>query len=170
MGSSGRTALCGLLAALAVILLSLGGMIPFAGIACPMLAMLCLLPTVRRCSARTALAQYAASAILGVLLCPDLEASMLYVFIGWYPALRPKLEKLGRISRLLVKAGIFALALTGMYALLLYVFRLEAVAAEFAEYSAPMTVGLLVMGCAVFLLFDRSIGMLEAAYRRKRRR
>lgn len=166
---SRRAALCGLMAALAVVILCLGGMVPLASVACPMLASLCLLPAMCEYGPGAALAQYAVSAALGLLLCPDLEASMLYVFLGWYPALRPRLEKLPSPLRPVAKGGIFALAASAMYALLLFLFRLEAVVDEFAAYSAVMVAGLLLMGCAVFLVFDRSMGLLWAAYRRRQR-
>lgn len=166
---SRRTALCGLLTALGVVLLSLGGWIPLASIALPMLAMLCLIPAVRDYGARTALVQYAATAALGVLLCADQEASLLYVFLGWYPALRPRLEKLPKALRAAVKAGIYCIATALMYAALL-LFRMEAVIEEFAGYSAVMLTALLLLGCLTFLVFDRAIGTLSAVYGRRRRR
>ena len=167
---SRRTALCGVLAALGVVLLSLGGWIPLAAIALPMLAMLCLIPAVCDYGGKTALVQYAATAVLGTLLCADQEASLLYVFLGWYPALRPRLEKLPKAFRMAVKAGIFCLAMTLMYALLLFLFRMEAVVEEFAGYSAVMVAALLSLGCLTFLIFDRAIGTLSSVYTRKRRR
>ena len=167
---SRRIALCGLLAALSVAILSLGSLIPFATFACPMLAMICLLPIVCDYATGTALLVYAASAVLGVLLCADKELALLYVFLGWYPAFRPRLERLPRLPRTGAKSGLFCLAVTAMYVLILHLFRLDAVVEEFAEYSAPMLVGLLVMGCLVFLIFDRALGVLSLVYRQRRKR
>lgn len=165
---SRKIAMCSLLAALAVVILSLGGVIPLAGISCPMLAMLCMLPAVCEYGAGAGLLQFTASALLGVLLCADQEASLLYVFLGWYPALRPRLEKLPRILGLLVKTGIFCAALTAMYTVILRLLKLEAVVAEFAGYSAPAVAGLLALGCFTFLLYDRTIGVLISLYQRRR--
>lgn len=167
---SRRTALCGLLTALGVVLLSLGGWIPLASIALPMLAMLCLIPAVCDYGAKTALIQYAATAALGVLLCADQEASLLYVFLGWYPALRPRLETLPKAFCIAVKAGIYCLSMVLMYALLLFLFHLEAVVEEFAGYSVVMIAALLILGCLTFLIFDRAMGRLSSVYRQKRRR
>lgn len=167
---SRRIALCGLLAALGVVLLTFGGMVPLTAIALPMLAMLCLIPAVCDYGGKTALVQYAATAVLGMLLCADQEASMLYVFLGWYPALRPRLETLPKALRTAVKAGIYCLSMVLMYALLLFLFRMEAIIEEFAEYSAIMIAVLLALGCVTFLIFDRAMGMLSAVYKRKRRR
>ena len=167
---SGQIALCGVLAALSAAILSLGGLIPLATYACPLLAMTCLLPVLDRYGPRSALLLYAAAACLGLMLCADREIALLYLFLGWYPALRPRLERLRPPLRAAVKCAVFSLAVTAMYLLALYLFRLAAVAEEFAGYSAAMTAALLAMGNAVFLLFDRALGVLAQLYGRKRRR
>lgn len=161
---SRKAALCGIMAALSVSILLLGGLVPLASYACPMLAMICLLPVIDEYGAGASLLVYAVSGILGVLLCADKELALLYVFLGWYPALRPRLERLHRMPRLVVKAGLFCLAVTAMYALILHLLRLEAVVKEFAAYSSLMLAGLLGFGCLVFLLFDRVLGILARAY------
>ena len=48
-GAAARMALCGVLAALAVALMFLGGTVPFASIACPVLASLVLIPVYCEC-------------------------------------------------------------------------------------------------------------------------
>lgn len=166
---SRQAALCGLLAALSVVILSLGSMIPLATFACPMLAMVCLLPVVDAYGARASLLVYAAVAVLAVLLCADKETAFFYVFLGWYPALRPRLERLPKLLRVFVKCGLFTAAMTAMYALLLFLFRMEAVTAEFASYTALALAGLLLLGNVTFLLFDRALGILAMVFRRKRR-
>lgn len=165
---SRQMALCGLLAALSVALLSFGSFIPLATFACPMLAMACLLPVTGIYGAGASLLVYAAVSALALLLCADKELACFYLFLGWYPALRPRLERLPGIPRAAVKCGLFTAAMIAMYAMLLFLFRLEAIAAEFSEYSAAMPVGLLVLGNITFLLFDRALGTLAAAWKRKR--
>jgi len=167
---SRRIALCGLMTALGTVILSLGGWIPLTSIAFPMLAMLSLIPVVSDYGVKTALVQYTATAVLGLLFCADQEASLLYVFLGWYPAMRPRLEKMPKWAGTVCKAGIYCIAMSLMYALILFLFRLEAVVEEFAGYSAWMIVGLLALGCVTFLIFDRAIGLLSSVYRKKRRR
>ena len=164
---SRQTALCGLLAALSVVILSLGSIIPLATFACPMLAMVCLLPVAGSYGLGTSLLVYAAVSVLAVLLCADKELALFYAFLGWYPALRPRLAPLPRPLRAAVKAGLFALALTAMYALARYVLRLEA--AERSRYAAPMAAALLALGVGVCLAFDRALEVLTARYRQRRR-
>ena len=166
---SRRLALCGLLAALSVVLLSLGSIIPLATFACPMLAMVCLLPVVGTYGPGTSLLVYAAVSVLSLLLCADKELACFYLFLGWYPALRPQLAGLPRALGAAVKCGLFTAAMAVMYLLLLSLFQMEAVAAEFAEYSIPMIAGLLALGNITFLLFDRALSILAAVLQQRRR-
>lgn len=160
-------ALGGLMAALSVVILLLGGLIPAATFACPMLAMLCLLPVLRECGEKIALVLYAAVSLLALLLVADKELALFYVFLGYYPILRPRLNKLSSpLLRVLAKCGLFTAATVVMYLLILFLFQLEAVAAEFAEYSGWFIVLLLVLGNAVFLLLDRALAQLALVYDR----
>ena len=77
MTTAKELALGGMFTALGVVLLCLGGVVPLALYACPILASAVLLPVRERCSKRVAWNCYAAIAILGTLLGPDKEASML---------------------------------------------------------------------------------------------
>ena len=151
---SRKVALCGMMAALSVVILCLGGLVPLATFACPMLAMLCLIPTVCGYGQGTSILLYAAVAILGLLLCPDKEIAFLYVFLGWYPAVRVRLEAIPRPVRWLVRCGLFSVAMVVMYSLILHLLRLEAVVEEFTEYSTAMVLVLLALGNDTFLLFD----------------
>lgn len=164
---SRKVALCGMMAALSVVILCLGGLVPLATFACPMLAMLCLIPTVCGYGMGTSLLLYAASAILGLLLCPDKEIAFLYLFLGWYPAVRPQLGTVPRPVCWLVKCGLFSFAMVVMYALILHLLRLEAVVEEFAEYSTAMVLVLLALGNVTFLLFDRLLARLTFVYQKK---
>ena len=166
---SKKMALCGMMAALSVVILCLGGMIPLATFACPMLAMLCLIPVVCEYGAGTAMLLYGAASILALLLGPDKEIVLLYVFLGWYPGVRPRLAVIPRPVRWAAKCALFTLAVITMYAFVLHLFRLEAVVEEFSEYSAAMTAVLLMMGNITFLLFDRAMARMTYLYQKKRK-
>ncbi len=166
---SRKAALCGMMAALSVVILCLGGMIPLATFACPMLAMLCLIPAVCGYGIGTALLLYGAVSVLALLLGPDKEIALLYVFLGWYPGVRSRLEIVPQPVRWVVKCALFTLAVAAMYALILHLFRLEAVVEEFSEYSAAMTVVLLVLGNITFLLFDQVMAKATYIYQKKRK-
>ena len=93
---SRKMALCGMMTALSAAVLSTGSLIPFATFAGPMLAMLCLLPILHDWGAKYALMVYAAAAVLALMLCADKELALFYAFLGWYPAVRPRLAPLPR--------------------------------------------------------------------------
>ena len=79
---SRRMALCGVLAALAVVLLSFGALIPFSTFCCPILAMLCMIPVVEEYGRKSALLFYGAVSVLALLLAPDKEVALLFTFLG----------------------------------------------------------------------------------------
>lgn len=167
---SRKAALCGILAALSVVILTMGGLIPFATFACPMLALICQPPVVCEYGTKISLVLYAAVSILALLLCTDKEIAMFYTFIGWYPSLRPRLERIPQFLGVVIKCGLFSLSMAAMYLLLLYLFRLEEIVAEFSEYSTGMLVVLLVLGNVSFLLFDRVLSRVSVLYYRKRKK
>ena len=75
--STKQLALCGVMTALGVVLLCLGGLVPPALYICPMLASTVLAVIRLECSPRHAWTCFAATAILGLLLGPDKEAASL---------------------------------------------------------------------------------------------
>ena len=76
---SRKLAFCGMTAALAATLLTLGGIVPLATYACPLLAMLALVPVTAEYGAPAGLAAYAAAALLSLLLTPDKEIACLFL-------------------------------------------------------------------------------------------
>lgn len=150
-----RTALCGLLAAVSVVVLMLGGLIPVALYACPILAMAALLPIREEFGRSAALTTYAAVSILAVLLVADKELALLYVFFGWYVPLQPLLDRLRpRLLRAAVKLALGNLAAITLYSLLLFVFHLESVTAEMEGLTAVWLAILLLSANCLFVLTD----------------
>ena len=160
-----QLALAAVLSALAMTVMMLGGLIPVATFCCPMLAGFLTVPILCECGTGTALCAWAATAILSCLLGPDKEAAALYLFLGWYPALRPRLQKLRRPLRFLAKLVIFNAAVAVVYSLLLFVLGLESLRAEFSGMGKLMLAVTLLMGNAVFFLFDFTLPRVELLYR-----
>ena len=158
-------ALCGVLAALAVALLFLGGTLPFATIACPVLASLVLIPVYAENGAKWGFLWYVTTALLGVLLTPDKETAVLFVFFGYYPMLKRFLERLpGRALTWIAKLVYINAAVCAAYGLMIWVFQMEAVAAEFAETQTWMLIVLLLLANLTFVLYDLLIVRLEIYY------
>ena len=160
--TSKELALGGMFAALGVVLLCLGGSIPLALYVCPILASAVLLP-VREC--------YAAIAILGTLLGPDKEAASLFVFLGYYPLVKPGFDAIrSRALRLPAKLLLAAFAVGADYLFLLFVLRLDAVTQELAETAPAVLWATCALGLALFLLYDLTLSRLTILYRRRRTR
>lgn len=145
-------ALGGMLAAVAVVIMCLGGMIPLATFICPMLCVLIQYLVLRFCGRKIAWAWFAVVAILGVLLGPDKEAALVFCLLGSYPMLKPWLEK----SRLhiLWKILIFNSAVALLYGLLLRLLGLDTLAQEYATMGTIGLVLCLILGNATFILLD----------------
>lgn len=152
-----QMALGGIFAALAVTIMSLGGLIPLATYVCPMLCMMLQLTVLIFCGRRTAWAWYGAVALLGLLLGPDKEAAAVFCFLGYYPIIKPRLDKM-RLG-LVWKTLLFNGSVCVMYWLLLHLFGLEALAEEFSELGTAMLWVLLAMGNVTFFLTDRVLGL-----------
>ncbi len=143
----------GMMAALAVVVMSLGGLIPVATFVCPMLCMLLLAFVARFCGKRIGWAWYGAVCILSLLLGPDKEAAAVFAFLGSYPLVKPRLEK-WRFPWLW-KAVFFNALILVMYWLLINLLGMGQIAEEYREMGVMMTALLLILGNVTFFLLDR---------------
>ncbi len=166
---SRRMALCGLMAALSVVLLAAGAILPLATFCCPILAMLCALPVLEEYGAKTATVFYGAVSLLALLLCADREVALLYAFLGWYPAARPQLDKVLRtgLARALVKLFLFCSATGIMYALAIFLLGMDYIAEEYAAGGRIMLALTVVLACIVWLLLDKVLLRFTLLYHRK---
>ena len=164
MKSSSRVALCGMMGALAVTCLLLT-VFPFATYALPALASMFLFPVVIECGRRYGLLVYTATAILAVLLAPDLEAKVLYAaFFGYYPILKSVAEPCGKAVEWMLKLGTFNIAVLGAYFVLM---RLGLSLQDFAIGTLPLgavLVGFLLAGNVVFVLYDIALTRALSLY------
>ena len=155
-------ALCGVLAALASALLILGGVLPGLVFCAPILAMAVLLPVLEELGSKTAGTVYAAVAILALLLSPNRETALVYLFFGWYPILRPKIAALSsRLLRILARVGVCSAAALLLYGLILWIMGLTEELLGAAWY---FNAALLAMGNIVFLLTDSTLARLTRVW------
>lgn len=165
MKKSRKMALTGMLCALAVVIMMLGGVIPLATFCCPALAGLMLIPVFVECGEKLSWCAYAAIAALSLILCPDKEAALLLAFIGYYPILRWRLDQLrSRLLRVVAKLGVFNLAVIAMYALSILVLQMDQILREYQEMGLALTVACLLVGNVTLLLYDRLIAIMTALY------
>jgi len=147
-------ALGGMLTAAAVVIMSLGSIIPVNTYICPVLCILFTRPVLERCGKRIGWCYYLAVAILSLLLAPDREAALVYVFLGYYPMIRPFFGKLGRLQ-FIGKLVFFTLAGAASYGVLLAVMGAAAAMAE----GWLLTAVTILMWDILFLLVDRLLGL-----------
>lgn len=150
-------ALGGILAALAVVIMSMGTLIPVATYVCPMLCAIILQMVMKTCGSRMAWAWYGAVAILGLLLAPDKEAAAVFLAIGYYPILKPRLDRAK--GKWLWKGLLFNSVILMLYWALMHLFGMNQIRAEFAELGTILTALMLVLGNVTFFLLDRLLGM-----------
>ncbi len=149
-------ALGGVLAALAVVIMGMGGLIPIATYVIPMLCMLVLQFVLTSCGRRIAWGWYGAVAILGLLMCPDKEAAAVFAALGHYPIVKPWLDR--KKGKWLWKCLFFNAVILILYWLLLNLFGLQQVVQDLEGVGLGMTAVLLVMGNVTFFLLDMLLG------------
>ena len=170
MANSKRTgasaiALGGMLAALAIVIMSLGTSLMIGTYACPVLVIIIQKLVLLTCGKRIAWAWYGAVAILGVMLSPDKEAAAVFVCLGYYPMVKPWLDK--RRFSWLWKLTLFNGTLVVMYWLLMNLLGFDHLAEEFFGMGVFMLVVILIMGNMIFYMLDR---ILSTDLKRRKKR
>lgn len=151
----------GVLAALAVVIMSMGTLVPVATYVCPMFCALILQLVLKTCGSRIAWAWYGAVTLLSLLLAPDKEAAAVFLALGYYPIVKPKLDK--RKGKWFWKGILFNAVILITYWLMMHVFGFDQLSAEFADMGKVMSVLLLLLGNVTFFLLDK---LLEKKFKR----
>ena len=164
-----RLALCGILAALALALMFLG-VLPFAAIACPVLASLVLIPVYIECGKQWGWLWFLAVAILAVLIAPEKESAILFVFFGYYPMIKKYLGRLPKMLKYFAKFLYINLLIFVAYWLMLKVFGLTSVSEDFKDIQRWTLAVMLVLANASFFVYDILIDRIEVVYHVRLRR
>ena len=146
----------GVFAALAVVIMSLGTIIPVATYVCPVACMLMLQLVVRMTGIRMGWAWYGAVSILSLLLAPDKEAAAVFLALGYYPIVKPKLDS--KKGKWIWKGLLFNGSILSLYWILLKLIGMERLVEEFSGMGFAMTAVLLLLGNVTFFLLDRLLG------------
>ena len=149
-----KMALGGVFAALAVVIMSMGSIIPVNTYTCPVLCIFLTRPVLEKCGRRIGWCYYLATAALSLMLAPDREAALVYVLLGYYPMIRPVFGKLGIFEKP-VKLVFFTLAGVASYGLLLLVMGAGAA----LEEGWLMTLITVVLWDVLFMTLDYMLGM-----------
>ena len=156
------------MAALSVAILSLSSFIPVMTYASPLFAGLFLIPVIDETGLKWGWMVWAAVSILSVFLLADKEAAAFYIFTGYYPMLKPILEKIRPVAICVsVKLAVFSATIGIMYALLIFIFRLDTVLNEFK--TAGMIMNIVSCAVLVFIMFiyDILIDKIKILYEKR---
>ena len=146
-------ALGGMLAAAAVVMLSIGTIIPVATYAAPVLCLLLCQTVLKLCGKRIAWAWYGAVAFLSLLMAPDKEAAAVFLVLGYYPILKLKLDALK--GKWLWKALYFNGSILALFWVLMNIIGMQQLLSDFEGMGIAMTAVLLILGNVTFFLLDR---------------
>ena len=149
-------ALGGIMAALAVVIMTLGGAIPLNTFLCPIVCMMILRFVLSIVGKRVAWAWYGAVSILSLLLGPDKEAAAIFLALGYYPILKPRLDKIR--GGLVIKLALFNAVILAMYWVLIKILGMDQIASDYAELGRVMTVIMLILGNVTFWMLDKVLG------------
>ncbi len=165
--SAKQIALGGLMGALAIVIMCLGGLIPFATFVCPMFCCMITKIVLTMCGRRIAWAWYGAVEFLRLLMSPDKEAAAVFCCLGYYPILKPKLETIK--GQWIWKLLVFNVPMIALYSVLIRILGVAEVTGESEELAGVMLAVLLLLGNVTFIALDRLLTILDLRLRRRKR-
>ena len=167
MKQTKQIALGGMLGAVAMTILFFGGLIPASTYVCPVLCVIILQIVLSTCGKRIAWPWYFMISFLALLLGPDKEASVLLTLLGYYPIIKPKMEKfpVPVVCKLVFFNAVILLMYTAVVALL----GLEAIVVENTLIGYGSLVLMLILGNATFFLLDTILTRFATGKFRRRK-
>lgn len=162
-------ALGGMLTALSLVFLLLAGVLPVMQLVFPAVAGLLLVVVVLELHIKWAWGIFAAVAILGLLLCPDKNVIIFYVFFfGHYPLLKNYIERLrSRIVQWLIKIPLFNVCIVLAYLVIAKIFGVSIDAKSFGLPANMVRYGYLftlALANVAFVLYDIALSRLIVMY------
>lgn len=160
-------AFCAMMAALGVAIMLSGGLVPVFTYCSPLISSLLLIPVLFEYGTGKAWMVWFVTSVLSLLIGADKEAAFFYIFLGWYPAVKPYADRIsGKALRMLIKILLFSTSISAMYALTCFVFRIGEILDSFSA-SKWINAGFLAALVLVMLLYDTVL--VRAAYLYHRR-
>ncbi len=162
-----RVALAGIFAGLCVVTLFLGSAVPFSTFITPGLAGLFIALAASETGLGAGALLYASVAAVAFLLVPDKEIALLFAtFWGFYPALKPYIDRLqNKGLKMFLKLLLLNLGM-GIFLLLMFLLfpiYIEGFAGE-VHWTAVVWFVLLINGA--FFLYDRALSAVFFLYKR----
>ena len=163
-----KVAFGGMMTAVGAVIMILGSMLSIATYAAPLFASLVMIPVIDKIGKSGAWMVWVATSLLAFFLCADKETAFFYIFIGYYPIIKGKLDAINSTPlRIVSKIAVFTVSIAAMYLCMIYLFRLDAVIAEMKESGTVMNIVMFVILVGIMLVFDVLIERLTAKYRKR---
>lgn len=147
------TAVCGMMAALSVVLMFISTFVPVFVYVLPIITGLIVYFVSELADKKWAIGVFFSTAFLSLVLLTDKEAALTYtLFFGYYPLLKDTIQKLPKVISWLIKFLLFNIAAVSIGFLGVFLFGMSGEEYnEFGEFTIPI---LLALANATFILYD----------------
>lgn len=162
MKKSLQISLAGIITALLVVLLYLGGLVWFLAYVMPVICGLIMIVSISSLGNKISVIVYICSSILSVFLLNDKECALLYaLFFGYYPILKQKIDGINSsIIKWILKLLLFNFSVVIVEIICVYLLGIP-----FDNSFGKLGIIILLL-CAnlVFVLYERLFGMVLILY------
>lgn len=157
------TAVCGMMCALSVVLMSLATFLPVLMYVLPIITGVMVYITSDIGNIKWGFGVYCATAVISLILITDKESALTYaLFFGYYPLIRDFLERLPKILKIILKLVMFNCAAVLIGFAGVYVFGLSSEEySEFGKMTIPILLGL---ANVVFIMYDTLFNKWKAVF------
>ncbi len=164
MNLSQRISFCGVLCALSCVAL-ISTVFPYATYALAALAGMVFTAATLELGTRYGILCYMVTAIISLLITPDIEAKILFLtFLGYYPVIKLRLDLLeNRLLSWGIKLIVFNISIIASFCVLTYVIGVDET--EFMIGGVYLPWLFLVLGNIVFVIYDVALSRVNAFYR-----
>lgn len=158
-------AFSGVITALSVVLLYVGGIIWVLSYIMPLLSGVLMISVTNSVGNKMAYTVFVSTSILSLVLLPDKECALLYaMFFGYYPIIKVRIELLkNRILQILLKYMIFNLTIIGAELICTFVFMIP-FDDVFGRWGIVI---LLVLANVLFVLYDKLLQFASIIYEKR---
>lgn len=159
-------ALCGVFGALSIVIMLFGFMIPMATYACPAIAAFFLLPIAYEYKEKTAFTLYLAVSVLSLILIPEKEFVLMYVFVfGLYSAFKFKADRIKpKLLQFILKTAYSLVSTFLCYYILLVVFPNPVLTGELNDMTIGLIAAFFAVFAVTFLMYDFAAGKMFILY------
>lgn len=161
-----KVSLGGIISALSVVLMFMTGLLPMFVYVIPALCGAMLLVIAVEISSTWSYVTYAAVSVLCLLLVPDKEAALLYVFLmGFYPTLKLKLDKIKpTVVSYILKVLIYNLLIVLYYNITIRIISMSTLQEDMGDFGKYGVYIFWAITNVVFIIYDVAIGKLMILY------